>query len=101
MTETERLLTIKLELDRLKRDYKEQVVAMHMINTLQVEWLIAQLESLKKQNRTLNKKNHRLWKVNQELTADRDELRRRYESNKQNYINVQRGRADKRRKNRG
>lgn len=69
-----------------------------------VIWLLEQaelVEQLKKQNRSLNKKNHRLWKVNQELTADRDELRRRYESNRQTYINVQRGRADKRRKNRG
>ena len=72
-----------------------------LVNDYDFEWMIEQLELLHKQNRTLNKKNHRLWKVNQELTADRDELRRRYESNRQTYINVQKGRADKRRKNRG
>ena len=102
MTETERLREVKERMVNTRILFARQNAKTNFFED--IEWLMKQAEvaeELKKQVSKLSKKNSRLWKVNQELTADRDELRRRYESNKQAYINVQRGRADKRRKNRG
>ena len=62
---------------------------------------MTETERLQKENRALIKRNAHLIRVNKRQREQIEKLRRELNPDTQYYINVQKGRADKRRKKRG